>query len=201
MLTRITAVSEGYPLRGELLVTAEIMFADDRNRPTGVPAPRRTHGPNPDLLGRMEYARSATRIMIGEATLTISRVLEYQPGQMAGGMASDGARHVMVNLADDVPSFNVIRPGSRATYQDFFSRHRGTQIEDYRQVVDRAGVTAAFVRGHGARRGRRADHGRDRPRATVSVAGFARHRDPGRGRDGDGRSAAMRSGTSTRSRC
>ena len=132
-LTRITAVSEGYPLRGELLVT-DVLFGETEQA-QGVPAPG-TGWAEPGLLGRMQL-EVGDSVTIGDATLKITRVLEYQPGQMTGGMASM-APGMMVNLAD-VPAFNVIRPGSRATYQDFFSGPEQL-IEDYRRSLEeRAG--------------------------------------------------------------
>jgi len=114
-LTQITAVSEGYPLRGELLV-ADIMFGE-AERADGIPAAG-TGWAEPGLLGRMSI-EVGDKVRIGDAELTIARVLEYQPKQMSGGMAGM-APGLLVNLAD-IPSFNVIRPGSRATYREFFA--------------------------------------------------------------------------------
>ncbi|MAF83739.1 MAG: FtsX-like permease family protein [Gammaproteobacteria bacterium] len=114
-LSQITAVSEGYPLRGEFLV-AKVMFGEVESA-AGIPASG-TGWAAPGLLGRMNL-KIGDRVRIGEAELTISHVLEYQPNQMSGGMAGM-APGLLVNLGD-VPSFNVIRPGSRATYREFFA--------------------------------------------------------------------------------
>lgn len=114
-LVRVTAVASGYPLRGELLI-ADVMFG--RNRPAaGIPAPG-TGWAEPGLLGRMNL-KIGDRVRIGTAELTLTQVLEYQPGQMSGSPAAM-APGLLVNLAD-VPSFHVIRPGSRATYREFFA--------------------------------------------------------------------------------
>lgn len=114
-LTMITAVTEGYPLRGELLVT-DVMFGETRPA-TDVPAPG-TGWAEPSLLGRMNL-KVGDRVIVGDRELMIARVLEYQPNQMTGGM-TQLAPGIMVNFAD-VPSFNVIRPGSRATYRELFA--------------------------------------------------------------------------------
>lgn len=114
-LTMITAVTEGYPLRGELLV-ADVMFGA-AGPADGVPAPG-TGWAEPSLLGRMNL-EVGDRVVVGDRELTIARVLEYQPNQMTGGM-TQLAPGMMINLAD-VPSLNVIRPGSRATYRELFA--------------------------------------------------------------------------------
>lgn len=139
-LTMITAVSAGYPLRGELLV-ADIMFGET-SRADGIPEPG-TGWAEPGLLGRMNLA-VGDRVVVGDFALTIARVLEYQPAQMAGGM-TQLAPGMMVNLAD-VPSFNVIRPGSRATYRELFAGDEGP-IEAFRQSIEERVGDRMRVRG------------------------------------------------------
>ncbi len=128
-LSQITAVSEGYPLRGEFLV-ADVMFGDVESV-VGIPA-RGTGWAAPGLFGRMNL-KIGDRVRIGDAELTLSHVLEYQPNQMSGGMAGM-APGLLVNLAD-VPSFNVIRPGSRATYREFFAGDEA-KISAFRQTLE-----------------------------------------------------------------
>jgi len=138
-LTKITAVSDGYPLRGELLV-ADVMFGDTQ-RAVGIPATG-TGWAEPGLLGRMNV-EVGDKVRIGDAELTITRVLEYQPSQMSGGMAGM-APGLLVNVAD-VPSFNVIRPGSRATYREFFAGPEAA-IDAFRKTVEaRAGTGVRVV--------------------------------------------------------
>lgn len=114
-LTRVIAVTDGYPLRGELLV-ADVMFGA-AVRADGVPGPGEVWA-EPGLLGRTALA-VGDRVVVGDRRLLISRVLEYQPNQMSGGM-TQLAPGMMINLAD-VASLNVIRPGSRATYRELFA--------------------------------------------------------------------------------
>jgi len=132
-LTMITAVSDGYPLRGDLLV-ADIMFGET-SRADGIPEPG-TCWAEPGLLGRMNLG-VGDRVVVGDRALQIARVLEYQPAQTVGGM-TQLAPGMLVNLAD-VPSFNVIRPGSRATYRELFAGEEAL-IKTFRQSVeDRVG--------------------------------------------------------------
>lgn len=140
VLTQITAVGEGYPLRGEILV-ADVMFGD-AVRAKGIPE-RGTGWAAPGMLGRMSI-EVGDRIRIGEAELIVSRVLEYQPSQMTGGMTAM-APGLVVNLAD-IPSFNVIRPGSRATYREFFAGEE-SDIVAFREMLEAKAGTGARVRG------------------------------------------------------
>ncbi len=138
-LTQITAVSEGYPLRGELLIT-EVMFGQTE-RAAGIPEPG-TGWAEPGLLGRMNI-KIGDKIRIGEAELTLTRVLEYQPGQMSGGPAAM-APGLLVNLVD-VPSFNVIRPGSRATYREFFAGPEAAIVTFRKTLEARAGSSVRVI--------------------------------------------------------
>ncbi len=139
-LTMITAVSDAYPLRGELLI-ADVMFGDTRPA-TGIPEPG-TVWAGPGLLGRMNL-QVGDRLVVGERELTISRVLEYQPAQMTGGM-TQLAPGMMVNLAD-VPSFDVIRPGSRATYRELFAGPEA-EVQAFRNRINEVKDDAWRVRG------------------------------------------------------
>jgi putative ABC transport system permease protein len=114
-LAQVRAVSEGYPLRGELLVS-EMMFGET-SVADSIPVPG-TGWAEPGLLGRMDI-EVGDAVKVGDKTLRITRVLEYQPNPTAGG-PTNLAPGLMVNL-DDVPAFNVIRPGSRATYRELFA--------------------------------------------------------------------------------
>ena len=114
-LTMVRAVSDNYPLRGELLVS-DVMFGVTVAA-SGVPESG-TGWAEPGLLGRMNIAVGDT-VTVGEKNIRITRVLEYQPNPTPGGF-TNLAPGLMVNLAD-VPAFDIIRPGSRATYRELFA--------------------------------------------------------------------------------
>ncbi|MFQ5635536.1 MAG: ABC transporter permease [Gammaproteobacteria bacterium] len=139
-LTMITAVTDGYPLRGELLV-ADVMFGE-AGPATGVPAPGSCWA-EPGLLGRMNLA-VGDRVVVGARELVIERVLEYQPNQMTGGM-TQLAPGLMVNIGD-VPSFDVIRPGSRATYRELFAGEE-EPMQAFRRRIEESKTDALRVRG------------------------------------------------------
>ena len=113
-LAAIDAVSANYPLRGQLTV-ADTLFGNGRPA-TGVPG-RGEAWAEPGLLGRLglDVGDSVT---LGERPLRITRVLQYKPDQNIG--FANLAPGLMVNL-DDVPSFGVVKPGSRVTYNQMFA--------------------------------------------------------------------------------
>jgi len=139
-LTKVTAVSDGYPLRGELLVS-DVMFGETRVA-VDIPKPG-TGWAEPGLLGRMNI-EVGERVTVGEKELVITRVLEYQPNQAAGGMANL-APGLMVNLLD-VPSFDVIRPGSRVTYRELFAGDEN-RIHAFRDNIEPRVTSDARIRG------------------------------------------------------
>ncbi|MDH3977748.1 MAG: FtsX-like permease family protein, partial [Gammaproteobacteria bacterium] len=118
------------------LLISDIMYGDV-TRATGVPAPGNAWA-EPGMLARIGL-EVGDRIIVGDAELKIERVLEYQPSQMNGGMASL-APGMMVNQAD-IPSFNVLRPGSRATYREFYAG------EEAAVAIFKAGVEGRVMQG------------------------------------------------------
>ena len=140
VLTIINAVSQDYPLRGELLVSEE-MFGQ-ASVATGVPEPG-TGWAEPGLLARMNIDLGEV-IGVGAAEIRITRVLEYQPNDAGGGL-TNLAPGLMVNLKD-VPSFDVIRPGSRATYRELFAGDE-EQVRVLRENIEAANLESASVRG------------------------------------------------------
>ena len=114
-LAFVRAVTPGYPLRGELLVSDELF--GNVGGTDEIPAPG-TAWAEPGLLGRMGIDVGTT-LTVGASEVVITRVIEYQPGQSVGGMAQL-APGLMVNRAD-LESFDVIRPGSRVSYRQLFA--------------------------------------------------------------------------------
>lgn len=113
-LAMVIAVSEGYPLRGELLVSAQL-FAG--SAPTDkVPAPGNAWA-EPGLMARLN-AEIGDTIKLGSAEFRLSRVLEFRPDQSIGFLSL--APSVLVNT-NDVAAMDVIKPGSRVTYKQLYA--------------------------------------------------------------------------------
>ncbi len=110
----VKAVEPGYPLRGELI-------ASDEPFVNGAPVPA---GPEPGTVWLESRLMPALDIKVGDtldvgvASFTVGKVLIKEPDR-GGGFTSAGPR-VMMNLAD-VPSTEVVQPGSRLTYSYLFA--------------------------------------------------------------------------------
>ena len=113
-LAAVDAVSDGYPLRGQLTI-ADTLFGGGRPA-EGIPAPGEAWA-EPGLLGRLGIDVGAT-LTVGNRSLRITQVLQYKPDQNIGFV--NLAPGLMVNLAD-VPAMGVVKPGSRVTWQQMYA--------------------------------------------------------------------------------
>lgn len=129
VLAAIDAVSATYPLRGQLTV-ADSLFGSGRPA-QGVPA-RGEAWAEPGLLGRLGVETGA-RVTLGERSLLITRVLQYKPDRNIGFISM--APGLLVNL-EDVPSFGVVKPGSRVTYNQMFAGPE-TRIARFRKQLNK----------------------------------------------------------------
>src|SRR5690606_11146173 len=116
LLVAAKAVSDSYPLRGELQIADE---------PFGSPYVV-SGGPGrgevwvesrvlPSLgigIGDLLY--------LGEADFVVSQVLVQEPDRQQGGMMENAGPRVLMHL-EDVPLTNIIQPGSRVSYRYLFA--------------------------------------------------------------------------------
>jgi len=110
LLTEITAVDPGYPLRGTSRIASGRGQPD--RVPDAIPAPG-TIWADERLISRLEVSVGDT-VEIGERRLTIAALLTQDPG-MAIAFLGLGPR-VIMNRAD-VESTGLIQPGSRVGYR------------------------------------------------------------------------------------
>jgi putative ABC transport system permease protein len=129
VLTDVKAVGDGYPLRGRIVLAAN-------GKPEGVTAtgiPRRGEvWPDVRLAQRLGLKVGDT-LTVGDATLTISAILQDEP-EVAGVVFALGPR-LLLNL-DDVPATNLLQPGNRATWRLLLAdRGDGSAIDRYQTVL------------------------------------------------------------------
>ena len=122
-LTNVHAVTEGYPLRGQLLIADE-PFAQGTPA-QGIPAPGEVW-PDSKLLAALG-GRVGTSLSIGAGTFRVSHVLISRPDQ--GGTFADLTPTLLMNAAD-LPATQLIQPGSRVTYGVLFAGNRD-RIESF----------------------------------------------------------------------
>jgi putative ABC transport system permease protein len=113
-LANLKAVSEGYPLRGELRI-ADRLFGD--TRVTGDVPARGEVWADAGLLARLG-ADTGADLDIGTGTFRISRVLIYRPDQSPGFTALAPA---LLMHIDDLAATGLIQPGSRVNYAQLFA--------------------------------------------------------------------------------
>jgi putative ABC transport system permease protein len=116
-LTNVHAVTDGYPLRGQLLIGDEPFAAGTPAH--GIPAPGEVW-PDSKLLAALG-GRLGTSLSIGAATFRVSHVLISRPDQ--GGTFADLTPALLMNAAD-LPATQLIQPGSRVSYGMLFAGRR-----------------------------------------------------------------------------
>ncbi|MEC8860367.1 MAG: FtsX-like permease family protein [Pseudomonadota bacterium] len=144
MLVSAKAVSDAYPLRGELQVA---------DRPFGPPYVSDQGGPEPGEVwveSRILPALGAEvgdSIYLGDAEFVVSRVLVQEPDRQQGGMMENAGPRLLMHL-EDVPATNIIQPGSRLTYRYLFAGDQTALeiFEDWLQSQPENGFRLSDVR-------------------------------------------------------
>ncbi len=121
-LVAVKAVSEGYPLRGKLILKTS---ADG-------PRETRAQGPAPGqawveigLLDSLQL-KVGDALLLGDAGLRIDRIIDTEPDRGAGFMGF--APRVMLNEAD-LASTHLIQPASRVTYRLAVAAREGREAD------------------------------------------------------------------------
>ncbi len=123
-LTNIRAVTDGYPLRGRVLVADE-PFAAGR-QVHGIPPPGEIW-PDSKLLSAID-AHVGSTVSIGAATFRVGHVLISRPDQ--GGTFAELAPALLMNEAD-LGATQLIQPGSRVSYRALFAGER-SRIDEFK---------------------------------------------------------------------
>ncbi|MDF1766488.1 MAG: ABC transporter permease [Gammaproteobacteria bacterium] len=116
MLVSAKAVSDTYPLRGEMIV-ADAPFI------RGAPI---ASGPQPGEAWLESRALPALGIQVGdtvyvgEADFTVSKIIIAEPDRSGGGMLDNAGPRLMIHM-DDVEKTNVVQLGSRVSYRFLFA--------------------------------------------------------------------------------
>ena len=116
-LSAIRAVTRGYPLRGKLKTSAKLL--GDVFVTEDIPAPGEAWA-SPRLLARLGVG-TGTKIEVGTAHLTLSRVLDFRPDE--GWSFVDLAPTLLINDLD-LEATGLVQPGSRVAYRMLFAGER-----------------------------------------------------------------------------
>ncbi|SHI26591.1 ABC transporter permease [Pollutimonas bauzanensis] len=109
-LVSLKAVSEGYPLRGELRLSDT---AAGKGEPLRLLPQPGTVWVDAQVLGLLGIPVGGT-MAVGDATMKVARVIAYEPDR--GMQFVNVAPRVMLAL-DDLPATGLLAPGSRVSYQ------------------------------------------------------------------------------------
>jgi putative ABC transport system permease protein len=109
-LVSLKAVNAGYPLRGRVILQGT--QGDAGGPAADIPAPG-TAWVDPGLLDALQLV-GGDPLLLGDARLTIARVIATEPDRGAGFMSF--APRVMINAAD-LPATGLVQPASRITYR------------------------------------------------------------------------------------
>ena len=129
-LTNIHAVTDGYPLRGQVLVGTEPFGQGTPVR--AIPTPGEVW-PDSKLLAALG-GRLGTVLSIGAGTFRVTHVLISRPDQ--GGTFADLTPTLLMNAAD-LPATQLVQPGSRVSYGELFAGSR-----------ERIDLFASWLRAH-----------------------------------------------------
>ncbi|GAB5499343.1 MAG: ABC transporter permease [Pseudohongiellaceae bacterium] len=130
MLVAAKAVSDAYPLRGEVIIT-EAAFT------RGTPV---QSGPPPGEVWLESRALPALDIevgdsvYVGEAELTVGQIIIAEPDRTGGSMIDNAGPRLMLHWSD-VPATNVVQLGSRVSYRYLFADDDLGELNAFEQWV------------------------------------------------------------------
>ena len=113
-LTAIRAVTDKYPLRGQLRV-ADVPF--EKGTPTDEIPGKGEVWLEPRVMAQLN-AEVGDRVRVGSMEMTIAKVLDYRPDQ--GSTFVDLAPTLLMRM-DDLPATALVRTGSRISYAALFA--------------------------------------------------------------------------------
>ncbi|MFL6604512.1 MAG: ABC transporter permease [Steroidobacteraceae bacterium] len=123
-LTNLRAVTDGYPLRGRVLIADEAFAVGRQAR--AIP-PRGEIWPDSKLLTAIDV-HVGSQVSIGAASFRVGHVLISRPDQ--SGTFAELAPTLLMNDAD-LAATQLIQPGSRVSYRALFAGER-THIDEFK---------------------------------------------------------------------
>ena len=126
LLVAAKAVTDSYPLRGEVIISEEA-FA--RGRPIA-------SGPRPGEVWLEARALPALNIdvgdsvFVGEAELTVNQIIITEPDRAGGSVMDNAGPRLMLNMAD-VAATNVVQLGSRVNYRYLFASDQLSDLDEF----------------------------------------------------------------------
>jgi len=127
-LAAVRAVTDGYPLRGKLKTSRQLLAEPSI---TGAIPPPGEAWAAPRLLARLGVD-TGTHIEVGAARLQVTRVLDFRPDE--GWSFVDLAPTLLINESD-LAATELIQPGSRVSYRVLFAGDRSA-VDRFRSLLE-----------------------------------------------------------------
>ncbi len=130
MLVSAKAVSDAYPLRGEVIIA-------DQPFVRGTPI---KSGPGSGEIWLESRALAALEIevgesvFVGEAELTVSKIIIAEPDRQQAGMLDSAGPRLMLNM-NDVMATKVVQLGSRVSYRYLFAGDNPETLDSFSQWI------------------------------------------------------------------
>ncbi len=128
LLVAAKAVSENYPLRGEVIIAEQAFIR-------GTPV---TSGPPPGEAWLESRALPALGIevgdsvFVGEAELRVGKIIITEPDRAGGSMLDNAGPRLLLHM-DDVKATNVVQPGSRVRWRYLFADDELSRLDDFEE--------------------------------------------------------------------
>ena len=128
MLVAAKAVTEAYPLRGDVIIADEPFV---RGRPVQT-------GPPPGEVWLESRALPALGIdvgdsvYVGEAELVVSQIIIAEPDRSGGSMMDGAGPRLMLHM-EDVAATNVVQLGSRVSYRYLFAADEVSELDSFEE--------------------------------------------------------------------
>jgi putative ABC transport system permease protein len=127
-LAAVRAVSNGYPLRGQLKTSGRLLA--DVEVTDAIPGPGEAWAA-PRLLARLGID-TGTELEVGAANLRVTRVLDFRPDE--GWSFVDLAPTLLINESD-LAATELVQPGSRVAYRMLFAGGRRA-VDDFKSLLE-----------------------------------------------------------------
>ncbi len=131
MLVSAKAVSDAYPLRGEVII-ADQPFIRGYPIESGPPAGEVWLESRALPALGIEVGDS---VFVGDAELTVSRIIIAEPDRQQGGMMDSAGPRLMLSM-EDVARTNVVQLGSRVSYRYLFAGEELETLESFTDWID-----------------------------------------------------------------
>lgn len=131
MLVSAKAVSEAYPLRGEIIIAEE---AFTRGTPILSGPPAGEVWLESRALPALGLELGDT-VFVGEAELRVGKIIITEPDRQQGGLIDNAGPRLMLSM-DDVASTNVVQLGSRVSYRYLFAHDDLSRLDTFEQWLE-----------------------------------------------------------------